>query len=173
MKYSAILPEELTELNRVLTQRGWELVGEGNYAAVYGKPGKTYVIKVFEQDSAYMAFLKLILSNPNPHFPKIIGEMRRSNSYRVLRMELLYPCRVDNISGMLNAYVINKRHKLNHIQHQNLPLAMEFLADKPELKLALDLIDRELLSRHGLDLSDDNIMQRRDGTIVVIDPIYF
>lgn len=72
--------------------------------------------------------------------------------------------------GMFYAYLINKRHKLNHIQERNFEFATIYLADKPELVEALDLIDG-LRIHYSLDLNAGNIMMRADGTPVIIDPV--
>lgn len=75
-------------------------------------------------------------------------------------------------SGLLSAYVIAKRHKLNSIQERNAELAQVYLAQEPDLVVALDLISDNLLDRFGLDLSNANLMKRRDGTLVIIDPVH-
>jgi hypothetical protein len=174
------LPRETEELDELLHSRGWEKLGEGNYASVYSKPGITYALKVFERDSAYLAFLKLIASHPNPHFPKIIGRLRVTEKYRAVRMEKLRPQQsvaVDGyhvkVSALLSAYLIAKRHRLNDIQERNLELATSYLTDKPTLVAALDLISDELLGKFHLDLNEANIMMRADGTPVITDPIYY
>ncbi len=71
------------------------------------------------------------------------------------------------------AYLVNKRHKLNDIQQMNLELSEIYFKDKPQLVAALDLIDSKLLDKFGLDISDENVMMRRDSTPVIIDPIYY
>lgn len=174
------LPRETEELDALLNSRGWEKLGEGNYASVYSKPAINYALKVFESDSAYLAFLKLIAAHPNPHFPKIIGRLRVTEKYRAVRMEKLVPQQqvvVDGkhvkLSQLLAAYLIAKRHRLNDLQERNLELATIYLEDKPALVQALDLIGSELLGKFHLDLNEANLMMRGDGTPVITDPIYW
>jgi hypothetical protein len=176
-----VLPNSAKAVEELLLSNGWERVGSGHYAEVFSKPNIDYVVKVFERDSAYLAYLDLITKYPNSHFPKIKGAMWISREYNGVRLEKLLPMQpvsVDgytvSISGMLNAYLIEKRYTLNSIQVRNRELSKIYLADKPELVEALDLIHNGLIVRHncGLDLSDHNIMMRSDGTPVIIDPVY-
>lgn len=178
------LPDDHSSLTRLLFSRGWQEIGMGYYASVYSKQGLNYVLKVFEQDSAYLAFLNMIKNNPNPHFPKIIGKIRigdpwGENTYRAVRMEKLYELRtveVDglrvSITGMCTAYLQARKgtNKLSQGGLRDLELANLYLEDKPTMVEALDLICDQLLRKYSLDLGND-IMQRRDGTPVFVDPI--
>lgn len=177
------LPNTSKEASDILIDAGWHEVGAGHYAEVYSKPDINYVVKVFERDSAYLAYLDLIWTHSNPHFPKTKGKFwisRDANTrFNAIRLEKLEPCfQVDvdgyrkGLSGMLSAYLIAKRHILNDIQIENMRFAEIYLADKPELVAALDLINDNLLTRYHLDLNGANIMMRADGTPVIIDPIY-
>ncbi len=172
------MPSTAEEVDAMFQANGWEKMS-GYNADVYTKPNANYVVKVFERDSAYLAFLDLITKHPNPHFPKLRGKMylkqydRLYNAVRLEKLTPIYSVQVDaytvRLSGMLNSYLINKRHKLNDLQERNLELATEYLSDKPLLVEALDLIDG-LLDRHSLDLNSDNIMARGDVP-VIIDPV--
>ncbi len=173
------IPDSVDLVGHVLEAAGWEKLGEGYYASVYGKPDSPYVLKIFEYDDSYVSYLKLIEQYPNIHFPKIKGRLRVTPKYRAVRMEKLSPTTKVNVggltvdvSGMLNAYMIDKRYQLNNIQIRNRELFDEYAADKPKLIEALDLINEELVGKYALDLNSDNIMQRADGTIVITDPLY-
>ena len=170
------LPNDHESLTRILHDRGWEEVGAGYYATVYSKPGINYVLKIFEQDSAYLAFLDMIAKNPNPHFPRIIGKIRVGDqwgkkTYRAVRMEKLLPLNGVRVNEHVFTGISAKNGvRLNSVQEHSLELANEYLEDKPTLVVALDLIVDKLLNRFTLDLGND-VMQRQDGTPVITDPI--
>lgn len=179
-----VLPQSGDEAELIFMDAGWDKVGHGFYADVYSKPGIDYVVKVFERDSAYLAYLNLIKHHPNPHFPRIKGRLHISptlNGVRLEKLEKVYQVQVGSltvgITGMLNAYLISKDYNLSEYQQRNLELANIYLADHPQLVEALDLIYINLLSRssrlsgYSLDLNTNNVMQRSDGTIVIIDPV--
>ncbi len=149
---------------------GWELYGEGYNANVYGKDSSNYVLKVFESDTPYRKFLELITKHQNPHFPVIKGNFKINSRYYAVRMEKLASIGYgSDLGGMLSAY-LNSKKKLGY-QIEYLNKFKEFSKDKPELVKALDLIDEFLLDSYKLDLHNDNIMRRKDGTIVIIDPV--
>lgn len=163
------IPRNTRDVRNLFLSSGWFEVGAGYYAEVYGKSEKDYVVKVFERDGAYLAFLKMIQEHPNKHFPKVKGRVWISPSYNGVRLENLYPAE-PVFSRMFSAYLINKRHA-EFVLESLLEKANEYLRDKPKLLEALDMIDEKLLNRFHLDLGVDNVMQRADGTIVITDPI--
>lgn len=162
------IPRNTRDVRNLFLSAGWFEVGAGYYAEVYGKSEKDYVVKVFERDGAYLAFLKMIQEHPNKHFPKVKGRVWISPSYNGVRLEKLYPAD-PKYARMLSTYLINKRD--GFVNDALLEKANEYIRDKPELLAALDMIDEKLLNRFHLDLGADNVMQRADGTIVITDPI--
>ena len=172
------LPPTVQHVDDKLLANGWAKIGDGYYATVYGKSGTSYVLKVFERDSAYVDFLKMIAQHPNPHFPKIRGRLRVTEAYHAVRMEKLFQIpqygvgeEKVNVNGMMSAYLIDKSYRLNYFQKKNLVFFNEYIKENPRLIEALDLIHDNLLDHHSLDLNKDNVMQRGDGTPVIIDPI--
>lgn len=67
-----------SEFDRVLTSRGFEIVGQGHFSTVWGKPGSNKVVKIIypggdEVDCSAM-FLKLARrNNVNKHFPRVFN----------------------------------------------------------------------------------------------------
>lgn len=176
-------PSNVEEVDDFLLNAGWRHFGGGLYAEVYAKADKDYVIKVFERDSAYLAFLKLAREHPNPHFPKVKGKVwlaDHSARFNAVRLERLYPWKRVKVRGknfplpeLFNMYVYMKKFPENAkmiYEESNLEFMETYFEDKPKLKEALDLI---ITLPFKLDLHDDNIMIRADGTPVIIDPVYY
>lgn len=55
-----------------LKSQNIELLGRGAFGKVFSNPKWNYVIKVFEQDNAYLTFVNYALKNPNKHFPRFL-----------------------------------------------------------------------------------------------------
>ena len=55
---------------KVLKKYGWNVIGVGMEAAVAEHPNKSYVLKLFEDDSNYKAFVQFAVNHRgNPHVP--------------------------------------------------------------------------------------------------------
>lgn len=68
-------PKTRIDGTEAMKRLGWKVIGYGAFADVYEKPGVNYVVKLFtETDTSYMKFIKMVLANPNPHFPKFYGK---------------------------------------------------------------------------------------------------
>lgn len=80
--------------NAYLKQHGWQSIGTGSRAEVFGKPNKSYVIKIYERDPGYGWFLDFIESQKNnPHVVKISRPIHREEkgSCGVVAIERLDP----------------------------------------------------------------------------------
>lgn len=172
------LPTTVRTAGQLLHNAGWEEIGTGYHVTVYGKAGNDYVVKIFEGDRAYIDFLKLVKAHPNKHFPKIRGRQFISGRLVGVRMEKLFPMPKINLGGttisaqsLMDIYLIEKDFPLDGYQKTLKEMAQEYLRDKPELVIALDLIHEHLLGEHVNDIHSENVMMRRDGTPVLTDPV--
>lgn len=165
-------PDNRWIATEVLDRAGWEIIGSGSFGSVYEKDGVPYVLKLYDaDDDAYKAFLSLVQRHPNPHFPKLVGKpMRVSPGFYGVRMEKL-----GQYHGMPDLFA----HYLRYRDVDDLPAdgwaasrlgdAEELFYEKPDLKVALDLI-HTLTPPYQLDITPHNIMVR-GTTVVFIDPV--
>ena len=102
---------EITKLARVsaepwyevFTHYGWQILGSGREAYVGLNPHKNYVIKIWQQPSAYNKYVDFVKKHPNPHFPRFFREPRRipGTNFYYIALEKLEPLK-DNL---LNAFL--------------------------------------------------------------------
>jgi hypothetical protein len=168
-------PDVQEDVAPILARGGWSIYGEGYYAQVYGRDDKDYVLKVFDyRDRGYAEFLKLVATNANPHFPKIIGKpIKITSGYWAVRMEKLTPAPEALQIGIYLSTRDNGPNPRNSLQIAAHEQIMELFESQPLLKDALDLIIDNILhnSSIGADLHKENVMKRSDGTLVIIDPV--
>lgn len=197
-------PEELGDL---LKQRGYTKRGEGNFSAVYQKPGSNTVLKVGTNEDSWDIYARLCRANQNnPHFPKIekIGVIRPAHMYGtgflVARMESLE--KIDEATLIrdytpmlcfIGMYITKSfSNRTNHWEyaylHQRFISANPMARQDPTLFLtwanqqmmkcpkplaqALMTINRIEMSGVEFDFKPDNFMLRRDGTLVITDPVW-
>ena len=157
---------------------GWEEAGAGAYSLVFFHPKKKYVVKITNTvDEGYMEYVDLLKHHPNEHFP-VISDMKS------LKVE----------GFVYSIYLIEKLDKIDRKYVQNLfewfyqimrfPNSMledifslteeipQIFIDHPDLVDALHLLGRKVKSMDCicLDIHEENIMKRKDGTIVITDP---
>lgn len=169
-------PNQYEEAGKRMQAAGWIADETGLNSLVFYRDDRDYVLKLYDsRDYAYHAFLDLVFKNPNKHFPRIMGKpLKITPAYYAVRMEKLdivgYGDRVA-----LTTYLISRSHGIsaerNYVQYEAHIETMKYLDNNPEMKKALDLIYDNLLPRFNEDLHSGNIMQRSDGTLVIIDPV--
>lgn len=172
---------------------GTEVLGPGGaFGKVIQSHNPEIVYKVFEKDDAYLNFIRFVQRYPNKNFPKFykVKNMTaffkrydvQADKFYVVALEKLYP-----IKGPFTREFLSDFLGVPHLDHpthlmpngkQNAFMvpAREFMQYLPELK---DLWQAGLKIRglHGessdynWDLHPGNIMQRKDGTVVITDPL--
>ena len=156
-------PQSRQEVDRLLQKNGYTRLGKGVFGAVYEKPNKPYVLKIFSsRDHGYLSFIKLVKSHQNnPHFPKFFGNVFQvTKNYYAIRMEKLTkfkPHEVGDYSYAIFDYIhdgIDDGELINY----------------PDLKMACDLIRKNLLSHYLFDYKDESFMMR-GNTIVITDAV--
>lgn len=178
------------EAVEILTKNGYKQIGFGIHAEIFFKEGSTNVLKLFSNDDdGYKAFLQLMTSHPNTHFPKLVGKLTKINDdYSAIRMEKLDPISnfPDWFTGTLSVYEEARQEDPNrasksaeeimaghYSRHDDETELLNLFKTQPGLEEALNLIIDELVIKQGrsLDLHKKNIMSR-NGTWVIIDTVH-
>jgi len=137
-------------------------------------------LKIFQsRDKAYIDFIKMVLANPNIHFPKFRGRLIKINNfYYAVRMEKLKTTRSTKISGIIDEYLRYGRDMLEYGEERKKQIEryetykniLKYFEKEPELKKACDIIISNLFPKYYNDVHDSNIM-KRGSTIVLTDPV--
>lgn len=191
MKISELLNEDqqLDEITRpagrysaelVLKQAGYKKLGDGAFAAVYGKAGSQHVLKLFNStDNAYREFVKLANSKPNPHFPVFRGKMMRvTDKYYAIRMEWLTPVpdnrATEYVGDILTDYVrLQQGQRPYEISEEEVNSEMRKLEkEQPGISEACKLIASGISKSRTIDIHNENYMMR-GPVLVITDPVAF
>lgn len=175
------------QLDQNLAKLGWYKIGgnagEGSYSKVFTNDKKHYVMKVNHRpDPAFSDFAALVKSHPNPHFPKI-GKMQTfevyDDTYYVYLIEKLEKIEIGEAIELSSVYesIVRAARMGNDSAIKNHVAKFKKFGNKAKkYKLDDSLIDALILigkmsGDHVLDLHEENIMMRKDGTIVITDPL--
>jgi hypothetical protein len=169
--------------NQVMQDHGFQQLGSGLQASVYGHPKLPYVLKLFRsEDVAYAEWIKVAMANKNnPHMPRFVSKrmVRITQEIVAIRMEPLVP-----IEGIfLKIHTVSDRLLEGSLAASQPPSRLAGkLAYLPEYKYfeqycnthphwmaALD-ITWNSMQRHGNDFHPGNCMRRGDD-LVITDPV--
>lgn len=148
----------------MMARHGFALVGTGISAAVFQNPQYPYVLKVYRQDQGYEEWLYFMRSNQgNKYIPRIKGSTIRLNPiFSAIRLEVLEPCSIRDSDALIDkAWDI-----ADNLWKKNFDTSS---IDPDLIKIAQFLRDWEA----HLDMGPNNIMQRPNGEVVIVDPLYF
>lgn len=186
--------EEQNELlSSELRGLGWKFSGSGDYSDVYSHAHKDFIIKINRmQDNGFKYFEKLTKEFPNPHFPKFyeIKKMYGASIY-LYKIEKLEPLHSEDgflffeilfsVRHATNAKTLrtglrmleNEGKTIEELSHgcltdRDISDFYKYLDHEPALEKAVDILLTH--KRESLDISFANIMERKDGTIVITDP---
>lgn len=180
-------------LNDEMKKLGWYKIGNNSsYSSVFFNKSKPYILKINNnQDRAFAWFAFLTKKFPNPHFPNIgnmkvikIGQSKYARKYYVYLIETLhevtnYP-RIDKnfpFCYPCQAVLYNPATPLKEITYlnrsakkQKIPAsAINYFKQNPKFLEALRILGW-YHKNFQFDLHNENMMQRSDRTIVIIDP---
>lgn len=167
---SSKLSPELTASISNLKKKGWKLIGRGMFGAVMEHYDRPWVLKLFSNnDTAYHEFVNLAQAHPNPHFPTFTGDiLRTTRGFSVVRVEkLMHAQSYMKFAHLTGLYMETIDEPLSI----GVEKCREYVEAVPSLKIACELIARNLLERFNLDLeTKDNVMLRKE-TFVFSDPV--
>ena len=168
-------------MQKASEELGLPLYGRGAFGRVIQSPDPNWVYKFYERDSAYDAYVDFLQQHPNKHYPVIKKVKKMTNFFK------RYGIQKDKFTVVVI-------EKLNKIPENKMPLVLAIVRmrswnpfdrleefnikeeDLPEIK-SLWMAAAEIRHSHVLngdrfmDLHSGNVMQRADGTIVLIDPV--
>ena len=148
-------PSWMYSLNDVMAAYGFDKLGAGKYASVFGNKSYPYVIKVFMKDSAYIRWVSLCLKNRrNKYCPKIKGKVvKLTPLVYAIRLEKLKPTYFGGeFADAFSKWQSNQSYRTDD---QDINDILDFFVDNKNL----------------LDLHSDNVMAR-GNQMVIIDPFY-
>ena len=183
---------------RWLKENGFEYLNEGYYAAVFAKPGHNRVVKISTvQDKCWVIFAQYAQSiTNNPHLPKIPWIKRYQGTYNnhsveffITIIERLAPLTDIAISKITDPGVLygllfytdlgsDTRTAIEGAVHRHPNMdpdsfvkydAVMKYRKHPFVNAIIEI--NRLSTRCMKDLHSSNLMVRKDGTIVIIDPL--
>jgi hypothetical protein len=179
--------------DNILIKNGWNRVGIGHFSNAYEKDGYDYILKINRSlDSAFAKFALFSRLSHNIHFP-VIGNAKiiriGKEKYYCYLIEKLYSIpsmknrQIRNIIEVLLSGNTDSFRAESFEELQDLAPYIP-LGDREELvfkKLPRSFFEaitqlKEFSKKTGASLdvmNSGNIMQRKDGTVVFIDPFYF
>lgn len=135
-----------------LIARGWEELGSGASSTVVARPNSKWAIKLGPMDDTWLDFYSYTTEHPSPYFPKIKKAPYFIDDFYVAVIERLN-------KTVSEAELSNWWYdmKFGTIDDPNFPGLREVIADLRN-------------SRDCLDMHDENVMFRFDGSLVITDP---
>ena len=168
------------QLRHQFYELGWEALSEGHFSIVFTKPNLPYVLKVNQQsDKPFQHFVELSKRYPNRHFPKISAVKQieyDEETFYIYTIEKLNKIKtsfdlyrfadtIEKIAIAPDLYLETILNNVRRISEEE----KQWFRDHPGLVKAARLVGKEK-QWTTIDIHDENIMQRKDGTIVIIDP---
>lgn len=200
-KYHHLTAEQL--MKQVAKDYNLTVLGNGAFGHVLSTNNPDVVVKVFEQDDAYLSFVKYIQEHPNKHFPKIVSNPRlmtafykryafQSDQFVVLTIERLQELpktiaafveEVANADDLHDAPIYLPDGSTNggdswtaddDYDPEPSWTYLELSRDYPWIRSlweAAKSMFQSKLVKGNRDLHLGNLMMRKDGTIVITDPV--
>ena len=193
-KYSKLTGKAL--INKLYREHKIKAIGQGAYAVVFEHPSWNYVLKIFQDDPCYLAFIKWVKAQAeNEHLPKIVRSPKRVSSFftRPSAHQEFYGVKLERLEELtfeqrdllddLDRYLNKILNKLKAKEDPSdvikwfstkVKVSIDDLEDKIQISTLLTTIleiDASMGGGCALDLHVGNFM-RRGSTIVIIDPFY-
>ncbi len=162
-------PSDIEEAQTILLKHGWQVAGRGYFGTVFKKQGRDRVLKLFAaNDAAFIDFVKLAKTRPNPHFPKFGKMIKVNEHYVAVQMEELD---VNENGDWMNIRAWLAVHSPDNDTLAPDDIIEDWMDGQPDLKKACFLILSLLNNpKYALDIKRNNFMSR-NSTIVFTDPI--
>jgi hypothetical protein len=176
------LPDLIT---KVMSDNGFEKLGEGSFGVAYKRPGDNYVYKLYVADAGYSQFIEYAQSHSSPHLPRIFGSKSLSAFWKrppkniderlyVAKVEYITPAEeIDGDDGYNMVNLINSRirHELDidALDDHTKEMAVAAMSFAQEIQ---SLVRETNSHTHDLDLTTNNVGFRSNGDVVMIDPLF-
>lgn len=183
------------QFQQYLSEQGIHLIGSGLFGKVFYKEGWNYVIKVFEKDDPYLEFVNYCMHRPNKHLPKFFANPRHLPQFLLRQQSNINTITIVKVEKLnkldKNVSLFLKRNIKNLADHfKNKPKEPVTVIDNNEQKqfhnvfevfveyrkyqlqsllTVYNNLDELTHSEMRNDMHSGNMMQRDDGTIVIID----
>lgn len=164
-----------SSLSSMMRRHGFTILGAGINGAVYENPNYQYVIKVYRKDVGYDDWIQFALTNKhNSYVPKVRGKPIRLNDvFTAVRLEKLHevdPVAANETISQIESIWSWRLHDGDSWKKFNRQGVSEAF---PEIDLDIVDIAIYLYDWEGhTDLTVHNMMQRPNGELVIIDPLY-
>jgi hypothetical protein len=166
-----------TAFFKKMKKLGWKITGSGMYSNVFLNPTKNYVLKInMREDIGYQRYVELIHRSRTIHFPKISDEKFLTLGGDTYGMYLIEKLR--HLPKPYNYAYAEIITKITEACDSPINIIVKWFnenyGDDPnKITLPISLIKAsQKLGKYynQIDIHEDNIMQRADGTIVITDP---
>lgn len=177
------------EFRRALEKRGFKLLGEGHYSAVYGKDGYDRVIKVSRTLDNWIDYVAWASKNgfAGTFAPKVYS-WKRFKGPPWVKPSWMHWDSYDDYKKIGNDWSVAIVERMAETLNADSQLAQDFklverLHDLPEKSLLAEVILDEIIPGVGSffkklhrnfrasDIYAKNMMIRKDGTFCVTDPV--
>ena len=178
----AVLSFRDTHVRRTVAQdprlKHARILSSGQFSRIFTSPRANRVFKL-TVDQSYVAYLPDRRSPKGAHKPLlyrdygIIGETRSGVALFLLEIEQLRKIRRGSANAQLVCNIVRHFEKRRGRRRPHLPhRARQVVGLTAKLATFLRKLERFSERQHyALDVHEDNIMQREDGTLVINDPL--
>lgn len=170
--------EALEEISDMLSDIGYEFVGEGTYGLVMAKPNAPFIVKIFSTwDHCYKSFVDYAVKNKSPHVPvyktgKIRALGKEMNAVRVERLEpTTLPISKELFLERVITKILNEHPSYQDIvtKYQSSRYYDEFESFIADFYNIYNSMPQKCMN--DVEIGSDNIMQRPStGELVINDP---
>jgi len=177
------------ELLEAFKQEGGRIIGNGRFSMVLFHPKWKYVLKVFVEDVPYLQFMRFVLKNPRPSFPKVIDKPRKilpnfkrgksRESLYIVPLELLIPISRQEFND-IDFYLDRGGYDYSQAPYGRIWQEFEDRVNElnkkyPSLKQFYQ--DYKFMQQNAHvegveDITQRNIMKRSNGEFVFSDPFW-
>lgn len=180
----------LSDILKDFEKSGGTVLGRGRYAVALDRPNWNHVVKLFFSDDSYLKFVRFVLKNPRPSFPKFLDKPRKivPNFTRAPEERYLYVVRVEKLTPItkqefddINYYLYYGHtdfsvgtYKTSYAWVETKKNIQRIENEYKDMKSFLS--DYDLLMASGIEATPDitqrNILKRSSGEFVLNDPFW-
>ncbi len=190
------------QIERLLQKFGIRFIAGGKYGKVFASPKWDYVVKMFKNDPYYLGFVNYAIAHPNKHYPKFVRKPLKMHSFFkrnksaspnfwIVKIEKLQEITKEKAMFIMEHLERAEQawyNKNNNPESYKQDWMYMWTPDGQRTKMHWDEVFEmypwlETLAEAWYnifrnveegapDLHAGTFMQRDDGTIVIIDPLW-